>query len=317
MAKDSKKKKKRINHRPPHFPFEDPPFVLSMGLLKIPDTEWFEIFDLTERALQLLEKRRLLASIYKDVFMADASALQASICVLSLILENLTTCRPDLYSLNRNTIELKPHKNFAGEKFSIDLRMSGMHPLDLAARLVQEDLIIMMPPEKDKRGWWLAAGSLAFPSRWDLNDKFSKTMDAIHAPVPFYNDQLKNPTNKFFDQMPCDEIFARRNWSLYDTPSLRQDGTKSIVKNTHINSKNAGEQLWLRVERQTLRKLKDTGAILFTIRIHIRPLKQLGKFEGVAKRLAKALSALPPEMQAYKQTNIFSDSVQEYLDQYS
>ena len=175
----------------------------------------------------------------------------------------------------------------------------------------------MMPPEKYKKGWWLAAGSLAFPSRWNLNEKFSKTMDAIHAPVPFYNDQLKNPTNKFFDQMPCDEIFARRNWSLYDTPSLRQDGTKPIVKNTHINSINAGEQLWLRVERQTLRKLKDTGAILFTIRIHIRPLKQIEKFEGVAKRLAKALSALPPEMQAYKQTNIFSDSVQEYLDQYS
>ena len=116
--------------------------------------------------------------------------------------------------------------------------------------------------------------------------------------------------------MPCDQLFARRNWSLHDSPSLRQDGTQPIVDSTDINSENAGERLWLRVERQTLRKLKGTEAILFTIRIHIRPLKQLEKFKGVAKRLSKALSALPPEMQAYKQTNAFSDSVQEYLDQF-
>ena len=248
--------------------------------------------------------------------MADASALKASKDVLNLMLENLITYRPDLYTLNKNAIKLESHKNFKGEEFATDFKINGMHPLDLAARLVQEDLVIMLPPNKKQKGWWLAAGSLTFPSRWNLKDKFRKTMDAIHAPVPFYKDQIKNPTNNFFDQMPCDELFARRNFSLHNTPSLRQDGPQPIVEKTSINSKNAGDRLWLRVERQTLRKLKGTGAILFTIRIHIRPLKQLKKFEGVAKRLSKALSALPPEMQAYKQTNTFSDSVQEYLDQF-
>jgi dimethylamine monooxygenase subunit A len=125
-------------------------------------------------------------------------------------------------------------------------------------------------------------------------------MDAIHAPVPFYQDKLKTPINNFFDQMSCDEIFARRNWSLHDTPSLRQDGTKPFFEKTSINSKNAVERLWLRVERQTLKKLKRTGAVLFTIRIHINPLKEIVKLKGVAKRLNKALSILPPEMQAYK-----------------
>jgi hypothetical protein len=191
-----------------------------------------------------------------------------------------------------------------------------MHPLDLAARLVQEDLLIMLPPNKKQKGWWLAAGSLTFPSRWNLKEKFRKTMDDIHAPVPFYKDELKTPTNNFFDKMPYDDIFARRNWSLHDTPSLRQNGAKPFVEKTGINSKNAGERLWLRVERQTLRKLKRTGAILFTIRTCIDPLKEIVKFGGVAKRLNKALSVLPPEMQAYKQNNTFSDSVQKYLDQF-
>jgi hypothetical protein len=57
MKKESKKHIKQISHPPPHFPFEDPPFALSMGLLKIPNSDWFEIFDLKERALQLEEKK--------------------------------------------------------------------------------------------------------------------------------------------------------------------------------------------------------------------------------------------------------------------
>ena len=54
MKDDSKIKQQR----PPHFPFENPPFRLSMGLLKIPEAEWFEIFDLQERAQQIAEKKK-------------------------------------------------------------------------------------------------------------------------------------------------------------------------------------------------------------------------------------------------------------------
>ena len=59
-----------------------------MGLLKVPNSDWFEIYDLKERALQLKEKFYFLASIHKDIFMADASALKASIDVLNLMLTN-------------------------------------------------------------------------------------------------------------------------------------------------------------------------------------------------------------------------------------
>ena len=118
--------------------------------------------------------------------------------------------------------------------------------------------------------------------------------------------------------MPGNTIYARRNWSLYDNPSLRQDINEH--KNAGIpklvTSKNAGEQLWLRVERQTLRKLNETKAILFTIRIHIHPLKEIVRIEGVAKRLNKAISILPTETQEYKQIKTFANSVKEYLEQY-
>ena len=99
---------------------------------------------------------------------------------------------------------------------------------------------------------------------------------------------------------------------------MHQDGAIDLSEKKYkpITSSNAGERLWLRVERQTLRKLKETGAILFTIRIHLRQLKNIVSHDGVADRLAKALSALPPKMKAYKRTDIFTDSVLSYLNKF-
>ena len=128
MGKESNKNIKRISHSPPHFPFEEPPLALSMGLQKVPNSGWFEISDLKERALQLEEKRNFLASIHKDVFMADTSALAASVDVLKLMLVNLTTYQPDLYFLENNIIKLKPHKYFEGEEFLTDLTINGINP---------------------------------------------------------------------------------------------------------------------------------------------------------------------------------------------
>ncbi|SVB24439.1 uncharacterized protein METZ01_LOCUS177293 [marine metagenome] len=319
----SKHNDPKINSNAPlHFPFEDPPFRLSMGLLKIPVSDWFEIFDLRERAFQMSEKRKHLASQFDDVFIADPSSYSASKEALGLMLNHLPSFRPDLYSRNRNTISLNSHSEFREEVWSTNLNTNEMHPLDLAARLVQEDMIIMLPPDIKKNSasteWWLAAGSVAFPSRWSLKEKFGQSMNIIHAPVPFYKKHIQTTVNNFFNRMPCDEIYARRNWSLYDNSYLRHDSSEHSSKTAkkQITSSNAGEKLWLRVERQTIRKLNKTGAILFTIRIHLRQLKHVVSFNGVAQRLSKALSALPPEMQEYKQTNVFADSAQTYLNNF-
>ncbi len=304
----------RSDMRLPHLPFEEPPFRMVLDVAKTSEKDWFEIGEDNERSFQLLEKRRLLASRHDDIFMADHRALEASQETLDLMLDHLSVFWPDHYSQTNDTINLKSRPGFSGNEFSIKSTLNELHPLDFAARLVQEDLAIMFPPnsEEGKKGWRLAAGSIAFPSRWNLKEKFGRSMSEIHAPVPFYDMNLENPVDKFFDYMPTDRIFSRRNWSVHDTPALHQNGSEEN-KAAIITPNNAGENLWLRVERQTLRKLSKTGAILFTIRIHLRKLKEIVVIPGVAKRLASALESLPKEMQAYKRTQEFSDAIQTYL----
>ena len=300
--------------RPPHLPFEEPPFRMVLDVAKTPEKDWFEVGNDTERSFQMIEKERLLASRHADIFMADDRALQASQETLDLMLDHLPVFWPDHYSSTDNTLNLKPRTGFDGGEYPIKFNLEKFHPLDLAARLVQEDLVIMLPPnpQEGKKGWWLAAGSVAFPSRWKLIEKFRRSMSEIHAPVPFYDINLEGSVNKFFDFMPPDRIFSRLNWSIHDTPTLFQGGSVKQNK-TSITPGNAGESLWLRVERQTLRKLPKTGAILFTIRIHLRRLDEIVAIGGTAERLSLSLKALPMEVQVYKQTLEFMDAIQRYL----
>ena len=56
------------------------------------------------------------------------------------------------------------------------------------------------------------------------------------------NDLLTSPScigiNLFFDNMPVNQIYDRRNWSLYDSSKLRHDGIRvaDYNKQSSINS---------------------------------------------------------------------------------
>jgi hypothetical protein len=58
------------------------------------------------------------------------------------------------------------------------------------------------------------------------------------------------------------------------------------------------ERMRLRVERQTLRRLPRSGAIVFTIRVYMTPLAELGP--GEAGRLAAAIRGVKEQEVVYR-----------------
>ena len=68
-----------------------------------------------------------------------------------------------------------------------------------------------------------------------------------------------------------------------------------------ITKENVGEMMYLRTERQTLRRLPKSNTILFTIKTYTTTIKDVCKNEPLtAKRLAGAVRNWPPEMIKYK-----------------
>lgn len=156
---------------------------------------------------------------------------------------------------------------------------------------MQEDLCLLVLRDGAPH---LDAASLCFPSYWRLADKLGRPLAEVHAPVAHYADELATKIDRFLDRLPHDRPVWRRNWSVHDDPSY------FLPDPTPLRAAHPPDGLWLRSERQTLRRLRTPGTVLFTIRTQQVPLAVLVDRPDIAQRLAAAIAAWSPELAAYK-----------------
>lgn len=263
-----------------------------MGLAPLDVAQWLQVDD--RYGGDVAEKARLCAQRHGEVFAALPFALEASVELAELIDAHLSEHFP---ALPRPALP------------------EGLHPLDAAGRVVQEDLCLMVHHDGQLV---LGAASVCFPSRWRMTDKLGLPTAAIHNPVPHYAEQLEESTDTVLARLRTQRPVWRSNWSLYDDPTLfRPTGGGRTDANRTITSANAGERLWVRVERQTLRRLARTGAIVFTIRIHLHRLDELTAEREALAKLAYALRSMPADMAAYKSLPAFQAPLLEWLDRHT
>lgn len=292
-----------------YLPFRRGPFRLAMGLAPLDLRDW--IAPDARLAIELQEKERLLHERHADIFCALPQAIAASREVLQLLVAHLPQRFPALYRHDGNTFTSLA----TGQCW--ELAHTSLHPLDLAGRLVQEDLCVMQH-DATAGVYRLVAATVCFPTRWCLADKMGQSVAAIHAPVPRYDQQLGLSMDRFFARLKPARPVWRINWSLLDSPALFQPrGHGQHKKNLAITADNAGDRLWLRLERQTLRRLPVSNDIVFTIRVYVRPLHSLATSPVQAAELAAALRALPASMQRYKSLLPFREAVLAWLDRLS
>ena len=291
---------------PDYAPFREGPFKLTMGLQPLDLREWIEPDG--RMVVELEEKERLLRERHGEVFAALPEAMAGSREVLDLLVAYLPMQFPTVYKHEGNIL----HNVATGQSW--DLSQTALHPLDLAGRLVQEDLCLMQK-DVNTEEFRLVGASLCFPTRWRLLEKMGKSLDVIHEPIPGYEEQLASTVNRYFERIKVDKPVWRLNWSMIDDPELFQPiGHGRTERNPDITPENAGEKLWLRIERQTLRRLPRTHDVLFTIRVHVRPLRELAAHPKHAAALAAAMRALPEPMRLYKSLLPFIDAALAWLD---
>ena len=269
-----------------HTPYNGSSSPFAIGLTPLKMAEWIE----TDAALEayLQEKDRLHAAHPEIVFAEELETRAAQEEVLKELVSWLLQNRPEIYCANGNEVSI------AGSVRRIRLD-DPAPPLLIAAKLVQEDLVLM---RKGETGWRLAAASLSFPSSWLLREKFGRPMHEIHAPVPGFGAATRNAglIERMFDKFQPSNPVKRFNWSIYTDDALYHPATSG-------ERDVRPEHAFLRVERQTLRKMPVSGDVLFTIRIHLNPLLAIQSQPNageLARSLAAQLMALDAEQLAYK-----------------
>ncbi len=287
-----------------YLPFESGPYRMAMALTTVPQSAWFEIDE--RYAYEMAERRRLLRERHEAVFGALPVSDDARAETLHEIVANLTTYAAQWFVRDGDML----HNKLIDETWN--LSSLAYDPLELAGRLVQEDLCII---QQGDDGPIFTAAVLCFPSRWRLHEKLGKPLAAVHGPVPYYAERLATPVDRFMSKVKAGHIASRLNWSVLDDPAMFQPtGKWREQRDTAITQNNAGERLYLRVERQTLRRLPRTGAILFGIRVHSYPLARAIRTPDAASRLAEAVRALPEATVHYKSLKVFGPALLAWLD---
>lgn len=283
-----------------HTPYDGSTRPFTIALKPLDLREWIEPDETL--AAYLDEKQRLYAAIPGKVFLAQDATDGAQRELLDLLVSHLLEHYPDIYRREDTLIHIEgcPCPVETGDAAA---------PLRAASLLVPEDLILM---RRHEDGWRLVAGALCFPSSWSLEEKFGRTLQDIHIPVPDFGPGTRTASliDRIFDNLPADQPVQRFNWSLqaggelYMPFSQRQLVQRASRRPSKFSRDDEiAAQAFIRVERQTLRKLPRSGDIVFTIRIHLDPLSRLARHsEGarLASSFANQIEALDREQLDYK-----------------
>lgn len=270
-------------------PLDAGPPWLSMGVRAL-DTACWLVVDDRYRA-EVAEKDRLMAERPADVFAALPGTEDACEEVRDVVTDWMAANHPDLLDL----------------RFG-HLADRGCHPLDLAARLVQEDLCVMV--EHEDGAYRLDAASVCFPSHWKLREKLGRQVAEIHAPVPHYDEELRGRVDRFLSRLRDAKPAMRRNLSIHNHDDLyRPEPHESPA-----SFQRSPDHVWLRSERQTLLRLPRTRTVLFTIKTQQCRLRELDEHPEIARRLGTKLRALRPELERLDETVPFPHWLPTWLD---
>lgn len=226
--------------------------------------------------------------------------------------------KASLLAADRDAFVLEPQTGAAAEGVARLAELLSAEPgaagpvaptVDACGRATQEDWCVMVREDT----WRLRAACVCFPGRWVLADKAGGTVAEIHDPVPRYAADLGGRVETFMDRLGPDRVVERVNWNLWDDPRLSQPWTNDDAPTFDLPvAAEVGGRVFLRVERQTLRRLTD-DAVAFAIRVHQRPLSHLAGQPGALASLREVLGGPVGAAVAPKKLGRLAGPVREWL----
>lgn len=215
-------------------------------------------------AAQLAEKARLMASARGDVEQVLPGAEAAVDELLDLVLSDLAF--NPAYRVGPASVT-RPD--------GLTVAVDRNDPFLTLSRLVQEDFCL-----HQKRGdeHVLTAALLCFPAAWTLAEKIGRPLRRIHRPVARYDEGIAARVQRMFDMVRADQPLWRANLLSYDDPALFQPHTEA-------NPRPVGSptSAYLRSERQSIRRLRRTGAVVFSIHTTVVPRDRAEGAEPAAR----------------------------------
>ncbi|KAH9482879.1 hypothetical protein JR316_0004979 [Psilocybe cubensis] len=187
--------------------------------------------------------------------------------------------------------------------------------MEIAGLLIQDDLALMLEGVDGK--YYFQAGSICLPDkeRLDLSlERFFRRLP-VEKPVVRNNYFFQTNVPQKEERIDAEELA----WAESTVGPEESFGHGTAFKRENGAGQGETEVEWIRFrsERQTLRRLPQSGAVAFTIRTYLTPVKEIAREKGVAGRLASALRSWPADVGEYKgrERGGWFEPLLEYLDE--
>lgn len=270
---------------------------VRMGLQPLAEAEWLQ--RPADAAARLAERRALVATNLPAVWgRSPGRAVDAAIAATAALL----------------TARAQPSTP-AATPAALPDGLAGIAGCDrdlLAAGLgVCEDLCVLLPDGPDPV---LHAALLCAPSFWRLHEKLGQPLPVVHGPVAGLEAKLGDRIRAFLRNLPADRVFTRGNWHLHTTGARFHPSPDDWTRVRDLGAHDIAQRLWLRCERQTLRRVPGSEALLFTILVYVQPLADLAAQPALAHGLWDAWMGMPEDERNARHFSEVSAPLRQWLD---
>ncbi|KAK7209183.1 hypothetical protein V2G26_016361 [Clonostachys chloroleuca] len=264
----------------------------TMSFKKLETDFWIEL-ESTYRD-RVRQRQELFAQHGTDVLQALPGSELACKELMEMVLQFICIRYPNCFQLKGNI--------FINHVLGTKDDLSAKDPLLVLLDNVPEDFGISLRDHQTGR-YMLRAGVICSSVDWNLGEKIGLGLPAIHKRVPDYKEKMELSMDRFFTKMPANGPIQRGSWGLeMGQPLYLPPGSEAVEHREHQRPDLRPDEVHLRVDWQTLRRLPLSGAIIFNFKALFTPLSEFKDEPYIPSLVLKILNEGNEGIMKYKGT---------------
>ncbi|ODV81030.1 uncharacterized protein CANTADRAFT_46596 [Suhomyces tanzawaensis NRRL Y-17324] len=298
------------------------PYHQTMSIFKLDINHWLDMDKYYIHYIE--EKKRIWMKYGKQNIDWLPESEDACLELMEMVMDHMVARYPLLFTvLKHGTYDSKPGsgriiKNEITHEILDMTYPLKEHPLLYVSKVAKEDFYVAQKNPEDGKHY-LVAAAVPFPGGlFGIDEKLGKNLDVIHADVPYYKEKLQKSMERWFDRMKASDPVERASWYVTWDHKLKTNNVYQLPQhnpNSEADLKSTDPREFnVRVERQTLRRLPKSKAIIFTNHPIFYSIEEMKDEPMVPSLLRKILYEGPEDIVKYKNFAKFRDHIVEYLD---
>ncbi|ORY70972.1 uncharacterized protein BCR38DRAFT_453639 [Pseudomassariella vexata] len=263
----------------------------TMALMKLETDYWLELEHNYHRRMK--QRLALLEEHGEKVLFWCPGSELASRELMEMVVQFLCIRYPHYFQLEQNNTVLR------NRLLDTVTEIPSMHPLQVLFNNVPEDFAVMCRNEEDGL-YYLRSAMICSSVGWNIGLHKNKVLRRIHDNVPQWEEKMAFSVDRWFTKLPVDRPGQRCSWGIEDWEAFFCPETHPRSAFAHDPSSCTVNDLQLRCDWQTLRRLPISGSIIFNFKAVFTPFTQLKDEPYVPRLMHTIITRTSRDLITYK-----------------